>query len=39
MEVRSKAYVEGMARLREQAGYHPEDYPSEEKSRDDEQAG
>ena len=35
-EVLRKAYGEGMARLREQAGYHPEDYPSEEKTRDDE---
>jgi hypothetical protein len=39
MEVLRKVYGEGMARLREQAGYHPEDYPSEEKARDDERAG
>ena len=37
-EVLRKAYGEAMARLREQAGYHPEDYPSEERSRDDERA-
>jgi hypothetical protein len=34
--VMRKAYREGMTRLREQAGYHPEDYPSEEKPRDEE---
>jgi hypothetical protein len=35
-EVMQKAYREGMVRLREQAGYHPENYPAEEKSRDEE---
>jgi hypothetical protein len=38
MEVMRKAYTEGMARLREQAGYHPEDYPAEDRSRDEERA-
>ena len=37
-EVMRKAYREGMARLREQAGYHPEDYPSEVKTGDEEKA-
>ena len=35
MDVMRKAYDEGMVRLREQAGYKPEDYPSEEKTRDE----
>ena len=30
MEVMRKSYAEGMARLRDQAGYKPEDYPAEE---------
>jgi peptidyl-prolyl cis-trans isomerase D len=33
-----KAYTEGMERLREQAGYKPQNYPSEDKSRDEDQS-
>jgi hypothetical protein len=33
-EMYRKAYGEGMIRLREKAGYHPEDYPSEDQNRE-----
>ena len=38
-EVMQKSYREGMMRLREQAGYRPEDYPSESQARDEESDG
>jgi hypothetical protein len=33
-EIFRKAYGEGMARLREQAGYRPQDYPSDQQDRE-----
>ena len=38
MDVMRKAYADGMSRLREQAGFKPEDYPAEEKRRDEDAA-
>jgi hypothetical protein len=38
-EIFRKAYGEGMARLREQAGYKPEDFPSERQERDADREG
>ncbi len=38
MDVMRKAYDEGMVRLREQAGFKPENYPADERSREDENA-
>jgi hypothetical protein len=36
-EVMRKTYREAMERLREQAGYKPQNYPSDDKNRDDDQ--
>jgi len=38
-EIYRKAYGEGMARLREQAGYHPEDYPADPQDRENSREG
>ena len=38
MDVMRKAYSEGMSRLRDQAGFKPDDYPAEERSREDDNA-
>jgi peptidyl-prolyl cis-trans isomerase D len=37
MEVMRKYYNDGMERLREQAGYKPQNYPGDEKSRNEDQ--
>ena len=36
MDVMRKSYDEGMSRLRDQAGFKPEDYPTEEQTREEE---
>lgn len=39
MDVMRKSYADGMARLRDQAGYKPEDYPAEDQPPEAERAG